>query len=323
MGNTINTETLKQLILQGKAKIDPATGKVVPMAAGGKVQNAADSQHPGIQLANTKVPKSFEDKAKAARAATGDQQNQFSQHALESLLHGTPDPFDLSSVLATTHELDLLKPQPVMDDPFKQQSLPWLHLPTMQLMQGPGLPGQNKQDSRVQSHTNVPNPHKAHAPHGLNDIQKFYGAVRFNDRGLVVEPPNYESQYMTQAQLPSSMKTYGGQRATSIRINKALKQSVETVMSEISKQYPDSYAQLFDGGGYFPKIKTKGHGPSMHSLGAAIDFNPDQYRQDKKLHKIEEMPDWFKPVIKTFLKHGWKWGGDFGDPMHFQFGTGY
>lgn len=28
-------------------------------------------------------------------------------------------------------------------------------------------------------------------------------------------------------------------------------------------------------------------------------------------------------LVNLFRAHGWKWGGDFGDPVHFQYATGY
>jgi hypothetical protein len=95
-------------------------------------------------------------------------------------------------------------------------------------------------------------------------------------------------------------------------------------MAEIHDLYPDSFRRLSLSGGYFPRLKRNGSGPSMHAMGAAVDFNAGTMPMTDSTHQtIADVPDWYRPVVATFEKHGWKWGASFGDPMHFQYGTGY
>lgn len=60
---------------------------------------------------------------------------------------------------------------------------------------------------------------------------------------------------------------------------------------------------------------------SNHAYGCAIDINP-VYNEQKKY--VDDKPDNNKyirtknhPVVRIFAKHGWGWGGSYGDFMHF------
>lgn len=79
---------------------------------------------------------------------------------------------------------------------------------------------------------------------------------------------------------------------------------------------------------------------SNHAYGAAIDINPsndNSYNPNKKGGKptegnfpcAEETGNKGKirtttnPIVKVFKKHGWGWGGTYGDYMHFSYFDGY
>jgi D-alanyl-D-alanine carboxypeptidase len=57
-------------------------------------------------------------------------------------------------------------------------------------------------------------------------------------------------------------------------------------------------------------------GLSVHAWGIAIDLNAAS-------NKPGSRGDMDERVIKIFCEHGFYWGGNFGDPMHFQFAVGY
>ena len=71
-------------------------------------------------------------------------------------------------------------------------------------------------------------------------------------------------------------------------------------------------------GCYWPRHKM--HDPkrelSVHSWGVAVDFNAPTNMPGTK-------GDMHPGIIEIFARHGFYWGGNFGDPMHFQYARGY
>ena len=71
-------------------------------------------------------------------------------------------------------------------------------------------------------------------------------------------------------------------------------------------------------GCYVPrrKMNNPDNSLSVHSWGIALDFNA-------KTNMPGTPGDISDDLIRLFCRHGFYWGGNFGDPMHFQYVTGY
>lgn len=116
-----------------------------------------------------------------------------------------------------------------------------------------------------------------------------------------------------------------------ITINKKLAANVKALFEEIYKlpiKFPikllKGYSYREVGGVGLNNVTLM----SMHSYGAAIDINPDDYDNDYYLGAGNDLRDKSNPfcipdeVIEIFEKHGWNWGGNFNicaDTMHFQY----
>lgn len=82
------------------------------------------------------------------------------------------------------------------------------------------------------------------------------------------------------------------------------------------------------GGAYTFRLKRTSGRLSMHAFGGAVDHDPDGNPQSEGIvttHVPGEVRTWTMPddVVKIARASGLRWGGDFDDPMHFQFGIGY
>jgi hypothetical protein len=71
-------------------------------------------------------------------------------------------------------------------------------------------------------------------------------------------------------------------------------------------------------GCYWPRFKMHDfqRGLSLHSWGIAIDLNAPTNMPGTK-------GDMDRRIVEIFARHGFYWGGYFGDPMHFQYAHGY
>jgi hypothetical protein len=162
------------------------------------------------------------------------------------------------------------------------------------------------------------------APNGLKAIKEFYNAETFNASGYVLSPENWEVNHIVTMCLSTYIRSdYSSRPIRSFRIHVAIRESLTQVMQMIEADYPNSYTKLSFSGSYVPRMKRGVNEPSMHGLGAAVDFNASEFPMTRKDVTEEDMPAWYQSVVHCFREHGWKWGGDFGDTMHFQFGNGY
>lgn len=102
-----------------------------------------------------------------------------------------------------------------------------------------------------------------------------------------------------------------------ILCHKKLTQAFVNVFTDIDSAGLSPLIKSYDGC-FNPRHKM--HDPnkdlSIHSWGVAVDINAST-----------NMPgvqgDMDPRIVKIFDKHGFYWGGNFGDPMHFQYCTGY
>ena len=104
-----------------------------------------------------------------------------------------------------------------------------------------------------------------------------------------------------------------------IRVNKACAASLILIFNDLWEYCGKSQSEIekYDlhkiGGGYTPRMRRGGTRPSTHFYGAAIDIDP----LDNAMRKGNR-GDMAAFVILTFQRHGWRWGGEYGDPMHFE-----
>ena len=104
-----------------------------------------------------------------------------------------------------------------------------------------------------------------------------------------------------------------------IRVNKKVAADLSQILDEIWTYYGKSQAAIEKVdlhkffGAYTPRARRDSKRISNHFRGIALDFDA----VDNPMHKGSrgDMP---KAVIDIFERHGWRWGGVYGDPMHFE-----
>jgi LysM repeat protein len=152
-------------------------------------------------------------------------------------------------------------------------------------------------------------------PDGLAQIEQVFGQFEWEEdvdsRGRVRLLDNWEYWNIRLIRdvpaLPGG-KIYG---------HKLLEPAFRAVFSEITDKGLASSLRTYDGCFIARhKMWDPGRDLSAHSWGIAIDLNA-----------ATNMPgmrgDMDPKIIEIFRAHGFKWGGDFGDPMHFQYCVNY
>lgn len=166
------------------------------------------------------------------------------------------------------------------------------------------------------------------APFGWDAIAAFYGWTGFagdltawEARMVVVKPPPAVSFYFDR---DSDGVREPGESSRGVRVHPACADSLVGVLLEVQAsglwRFVESCA-----GGYAWRPQRGSSKLSMHSLGAAVDF-------DARRNPLGRLPSLTtlgtEPgfgVVRIFERHGWTWGGRWGRPdaMHFQFGGGF
>ena len=103
-----------------------------------------------------------------------------------------------------------------------------------------------------------------------------------------------------------------------IRVHKLVAESLKSIFAELWKLYPtQEEIEKVDlhkiGGAYYFRPRRGSRRLSNHARGIAIDIDP----LDNPMKKGSR-GDMETKVIDVFTKHGWRWGGVYGDPMHFE-----
>lgn len=129
------------------------------------------------------------------------------------------------------------------------------------------------------------------------------------------------------------VKEWGRKKSKTVKISvhRELKSSIKRIMQEI---YEDSSKPIMNyGGGFCYRTMNNGTGTknlSNHSFGAAFDFNVPENPYVKGGEAIVGSLKKYRPgkdersfskehiVVRTFEKYGWRWGGEYGDYMHFE-----
>lgn len=140
----------------------------------------------------------------------------------------------------------------------------------------------------------------------------------------------------TEAECLSKMKTFRLEAYPEFKftVHKDLVNEVQSIYKDLKKlgvvlnKYQGSYC--------FRSIKNPNKPGSrvlsMHSFGCAIDLNYDKNvfvpngrplldpKEDDTIGGVVRTLE--SPIVKTFAKYGWGWGGRYGDYMHFSKANG-
>jgi hypothetical protein len=117
---------------------------------------------------------------------------------------------------------------------------------------------------------------------------------------------------------------YGNTPVDHIMVHRKCADSLKRVLAYIWTQCDESQAKIealhYDrySGSYAARPMRGGSAPSMHSYGAAIDFDDEENQQHSQHHLFTDD----SLIVKAFKAEGWVWGGDWSpssiDAMHFQ-----
>lgn len=151
------------------------------------------------------------------------------------------------------------------------------------------------------------------------DADQFYG----NPRGSNGHAnPLWEEKNLVFVSTPWNMFYAGKPTKPRIRIHRKAAESLKRVLTEIWDKSAHSQAQIDAwgmsdwSGSYNYRLKRGGSTLSMHSYGAAVDFDADRNGfGDKTPHFAGA-----QPVLDAFKREGWVWGGTWSKPdgMHWQ-----
>lgn len=153
-------------------------------------------------------------------------------------------------------------------------------------------------------------------PHGWDAIAKFYGykaGVSLESKTVVVPAPN------------GFAFTYDGKPSRGIRVHHLIAMDFAQILHEVAAAGLWRYVSAHSGGFAIRMQRGSAAKVSLHSLGAAVDFDapnnplgvpPSQTRLGSG--------DGLK-VVAIFEAHGWEWGGNWHRPdsMHVQAATGF
>lgn len=107
--------------------------------------------------------------------------------------------------------------------------------------------------------------------------------------------------------------------ARGIRVHNKVAADLTAILKEIWANCGKSQAEIAKcgldqiGGTYFFRVRRGSNRVSNHGRGIAIDLDPlhNAMVKGNRGHMAAS-------VILAFQRHGWRWGGEYGDPMHFE-----
>lgn len=104
-----------------------------------------------------------------------------------------------------------------------------------------------------------------------------------------------------------------------IRIHKKVADDLTAIFNEIWAYYGKTQAAIEKvdlhqfGGAYYFRARRGSSRLSNHARGIALDLDP--MSNEMRKGNRGDIP---QAVITIFENHGWRWGGVYGDPMHFE-----
>ncbi len=157
------------------------------------------------------------------------------------------------------------------------------------------------------------------APVGEAAIRELYGDPRAFIRDDGTLSPIWEARMVVVA-FPSPLPLGWelSKLARGARVNQAIAEEVDLACRLIAKEGLWQKLRTFDGAYAFRAQRGSSTKTSLHSFGAALDFNAST-------NKLGTAGDIDAGIVQLFEACGFTWGGRWKrrDPMHFQWGSGY
>lgn len=142
-------------------------------------------------------------------------------------------------------------------------------------------------------------------PHGVSKIYAVFG-----------KPGKNQSSF--------AMRAGPGGRTINVTCHKKIGPILQSVFKAIHEAGLSDHIHSYDGCYVYRTKRKNGSAWSTHAWGIAIDINASQNPMvgQKNLRRMK-VSDSQKVLAPFFEQAGFSWGKSFGDPMHFQYCTGY
>lgn len=139
-------------------------------------------------------------------------------------------------------------------------------------------------------------------PNGLSEIQGVFG-----------KPGTSIGSF--------SMRAGAGGKKINVPCHKKVGPILQAIFDDIFAAGLSSHIHSYDGCYVYRTKRKNSKSWSTHAWGIAIDINASSNPMTSKANM--KISDSQKKLAPYFEKHGFYWGAAFGDPMHFQYCTGY
>jgi hypothetical protein len=162
-------------------------------------------------------------------------------------------------------------------------------------------------------------------PHGREAVYKF---AEFDPNHHIRSDgtlaPMWEAAWITRMGLPRPLPYLEGIEVTRVAVHRKVAPGLLKALIEIDRAGLWEFLAPYGGGFNFRRVRG-GSALSMHSLGLALDFAPDEnpMGMDPNETKFGRSGEG-RAVVRLLELYGWLWGGRFSRPdaMHFQYATG-
>jgi peptidoglycan hydrolase-like protein with peptidoglycan-binding domain len=140
-------------------------------------------------------------------------------------------------------------------------------------------------------------------PNGLTQIQRVFGKPGSNIIG-------------------HAMRAGKGGEVKTVYCHKKVAPVLAAVFEDIFAAGLSEHIKSFGGCYVYRKKRSNGTAWSTHAWGISVDVNAEWNPMVKKRANMK-VSDGQRIILPFFEARGFYWGGHFGDPMHFQYCTGY
>jgi hypothetical protein len=147
-----------------------------------------------------------------------------------------------------------------------------------------------------------------------HDLDAYYGgrpdgSAAWESKNLVYVPIPWKAYLAgTKIELKKGLRVHYKIAKDTQAILEKLWVICDHDQEEIAKYHLDQI-----GGAYHYRQRRGSSRISNHARGIAIDIDPAH----NAMHRGNRgtIPLW---IVSIFEEHGWRWGGEYGDPMHFE-----
>jgi hypothetical protein len=155
-------------------------------------------------------------------------------------------------------------------------------------------------------------------------LEAFYGPIKLGSTGRPTRAWEQETLITIRSAYPLALSWRPDQRITRVICHRLVAESLTRILSGILSHFGTIEAvraarmDLF-GGCYNYRQIGGSHRLSVHSFGAAVDFDPENNPLGRAYVEGSVMMP--RAVVDIFQAEGWRWGGSFRrrpDCMHFQ-----